>query len=47
MKSYENIFEECNETPWHIVPCDQKWRKVHTIAKILLEELESMDLTWP
>lgn len=47
MKSYENIFEECNETPWHIVPSDQKRWKVYTIAKILLEELESMDLTWP
>lgn len=47
MKSYENIFEACNETPWNIIPSDQKWRKVYTIATILLKELESMDLKRP
>lgn len=47
MEQYEKVFTECNESPWHIVPSDQKWWKVYTIAKILLKEFEKMDLKWP
>ena len=47
MKAYEKIFDECNEIPRHIVPSDQKRWKVYTIATILLETLESMELKWP
>jgi polyphosphate kinase 2 (PPK2 family) len=47
MAEYEKVFTECNESKWNIVPSDQKWWKVYTIATILLQEFEKMDLKWP
>lgn len=47
MAEYEKIFTECNESQWHIVPSDQKWWKVYTIANLILQEFEKMDLKWP
>lgn len=39
-KVYENIFDECKETAWHIVPADQKWYKNYLIAKTIVEAFE-------
>lgn len=47
MKTYEDIFQECNELPRHIVPSDQKRRKVYKVSLLMLEALESMNLKWP
>ena len=48
MKVYEEIFEKTSSdfAPWHIVPTDQKWYKVYTITKILLETLKNLNLQW-
>jgi PPK2 family polyphosphate:nucleotide phosphotransferase len=47
MEVYERIFEKCNQVPWHIVPADRNWVKVNAVAKILLETLKEMQLSWP
>lgn len=47
MQVYERIFEKCNVVPWHIVPADRNWMKINAIAKVLLETLKEMQLTWP
>lgn len=44
---YENIFEECNDIPWHIVPSDKNWQKLYYVADKVLKTLKSMQLEWP
>ena len=47
MEVYEQIFEKCNQIPWHIVPADRNWVKVNAVAKVLLATLKEMQLSWP
>lgn len=47
MKKYEEIFERCNDVPWHYVPCDRNWVKIHTVLEILLKTMKGMNLQWP
>jgi polyphosphate kinase 2 (PPK2 family) len=44
MSVYNKLFQHCDIVPWHIIPSDQKWYKINLITKIILKELESMDL---
>ncbi len=39
----------CNteDAPWFIVPADRKWYRNWAIAQILLETMQSLDLSWP
>jgi polyphosphate kinase 2 (PPK2 family) len=47
--AYEAALERCNSdaAPWHVVPADRKWYRNWAIAKLLVEQLEDMKLTWP
>ncbi|GAA2248134.1 polyphosphate kinase 2 family protein [Herbiconiux moechotypicola] len=36
-----------SEAPWHIVPADNKWYSALAVQNLLLETLQSLDLTWP
>ncbi len=47
MQVYEQIFERCNDVPWHIIPCDHNWTKLHTAATILVDTLKKMDPQFP
>lgn len=47
MAKYEEIFEKCNDVPWHYVPCDRNWTKIHTILTVLVETIKEMNLEWP
>ncbi|CAG5080963.1 PPK2 family polyphosphate kinase [Parvicella tangerina] len=47
MEVYEEIFERCNEVPWHIIPSDDNKEKANIIAKIVIEAMEQMDLSFP
>jgi len=33
--------------PWHVIPCDRKWYSRLAITELLIEALESMNLSWP
>lgn len=44
---YEACFENCNEIPWHIIPCDQNWNKEQLIASKLYETLLSLNMQYP
>lgn len=44
MNVYEEIFEKCNEIPWHIIPSDQNWYKEYLIAEKIVQTFEKMDL---
>ncbi len=46
-KMYEDVFAHCKEIPWTIVPADQNWYKEYTIAKKLLDTLQSLNMKYP
>lgn len=47
MTVYEEIFERCNEVPWHIIPSDENKEKANIIAKIVIDAMKKMDLEYP
>ena len=49
MVAYGLALTRCNQdcAPWYIVPADQKWYRNWAIGQLILETLQSMDLTWP
>lgn len=44
---YEDVFENCNDIPWHIIPSDQNWYKEYLIASTLVEGLSELDMKYP
>jgi PPK2 family polyphosphate:nucleotide phosphotransferase len=47
MEVYNEIFEKCNDIPWHIIPADDNKEKANAIAKIVIDTMEAMDLEYP
>ena len=47
MKYYEDVFLNCNEIPWHIVPSDQNWYKSYIVAQKLEQLLEQLKMKYP
>lgn len=47
--AYDDVLTHCNtETaPWYVVPADRKWYRNWAVARLLLEHLRAMNLTWP
>lgn len=46
MDVYENIFVK-SKIKWNIVPSDNKWYRDYLIAKIVLDKLNSLDMSYP
>lgn len=46
-KMYEDVFANCNTTPWIIVPADQNWYKEYLITKTLVDTLKGLDMKYP
>lgn len=44
---YDHVIGHCNEIPWHIVPADKRWYRNYTVAKIITEYLEQLNLKYP
>jgi Polyphosphate kinase 2 (PPK2) len=49
MKVYQSIFNTTDTptAPWHIIPSDDKWYKIHLITKTILSTLNSLPMKWP
>ena len=49
MDAYERAISHTSskESPWFIVPADHKWFTRLTIAELVVEALESLDLDYP
>jgi PPK2 family polyphosphate:nucleotide phosphotransferase len=47
METYELIFRQCNEVPWHIIPADQNWYKEYLVATRVRDALRKMKLQFP
>ncbi|HEY6955207.1 MAG TPA: PPK2 family polyphosphate kinase [Flavisolibacter sp.] len=46
-KMYEDVFENCEEVPWTIVPADQNWYKEYIVAKTIVKALKELDMKYP
>lgn len=46
-KVYDTIFERCSYIPWHFIPADTNWQKLHYVAKVVHKTLKDFDLQWP
>lgn len=49
MKAFEAAFNHTSTewAPWHIIPADHKWFTRLTVAEIIGQKLESLNLTYP
>jgi PPK2 family polyphosphate:nucleotide phosphotransferase len=46
-KAYEDVFKNCNNPEWIIVPSDQNWYKEYLVAKKIYETLKKLNLHYP
>jgi PPK2 family polyphosphate:nucleotide phosphotransferase len=49
LDAYGDALERCNTgvAPWYVVPADRKWYRNWALTRLLIEQLEAMDLGWP
>jgi PPK2 family polyphosphate:nucleotide phosphotransferase len=47
MEVYEDVFVNCNASPWIIVPSDQNWYKEYLITKTLVDTLKGLNMRYP
>ncbi len=49
MAAYEDCFNHTSteEAPWHIIPADHKWFMRAAVADVIINKLESMNLSYP
>jgi PPK2 family polyphosphate:nucleotide phosphotransferase len=47
MEMYEDCFDNCNESPWTIVPADQNWYKEYLIAMKVRDTLRALKMQYP
>lgn len=47
MDVYHTIFKECNNVPWHVIPCNSNTIKLNSAAKLVLKTLQEMDPKLP
>lgn len=44
--AYEDVLN-WSETPWHIIPVDNRWYRDYLMTDIVLKGLESLQMEWP
>lgn len=49
MEAYAAALELCNTevAPWYVIPSDRKWYRNWAVAQLLIEQLRTMNLSWP
>lgn len=49
MEAYEDALTACSTAwaPWFIIPADDKWFRNLAVSQIIIEALESFDMTYP
>ena len=49
MSAFEDAIAECSTpwAPWHVVPANKKWYRDAEVARLLREQLESLELKTP
>jgi PPK2 family polyphosphate:nucleotide phosphotransferase len=49
LDAYGDALQRCNteHAPWYVVPADRKWYRNWAMTRLVIEQLEAMDLHWP
>lgn len=49
LDAYGDALQRCNtdHAPWYVVPAGRKWYRNWAITRLMIEQLEAMDLHWP
>lgn len=49
MDAYEDVLSRCSteQAPWFVIPADHKWFRNLAIARIVVDYLEGLDLSYP
>ena len=48
-EAYEDALRECSTewAPWTVIPADVKWARDEMVARVMVEQLETLDLRYP
>ena len=48
-EAFEDVLSETStdDAPWYIIPADRKWYRNIAVSEILIQTLESLDMTYP
>ena len=47
MSAYTDVLNKCNDIPWYIVPCDQRWYRNYIALTIVRDALVQMNCQYP
>jgi PPK2 family polyphosphate:nucleotide phosphotransferase len=49
LDAYNDALARCNTdaAPWFVIPADHKWHRNVAVTRLLVEHLETLDLSWP
>ena len=49
MTAYEEALSRCSteHAPWFVIPANHKWFRNLAVARIIVEHLESLDMSYP
>jgi hypothetical protein len=49
MEAYEEMLGKTSTqwAPWHVIPADHKWFTRSLVARIIIDKLKSLDLSYP
>jgi PPK2 family polyphosphate:nucleotide phosphotransferase len=49
MEAYDDVLSKCStdEAPWYVIPANHKWFRNFAVSQIIVDTLESMDLSYP
>lgn len=47
LHAYQDVFANCSQLPWIIVPADQNWYKEYLVARTLVQALEGLKMKYP
>jgi len=49
MIAYEDMLNKTSTkyAPWYVIPADNKWFRNISVAKIMVQALEELELKWP
>ena len=49
METYEDVIEKTSTShaPWYVIPADRKWYRNLCVARIMIDTLKGLNMSWP
>lgn len=47
MEMYEDVFANCSDVPWNVIPSDQNWYKEYLVADTLARAMQGLNMQYP